>query len=170
MCLSTGGCLLLGGEVCSQGGCLLLGGVCSGGGWYPSMHWGRPPRERQLLLRTVRILLECILVASNVWPMIPLFVVPEALVISIRIGIYYGSEMLTYIIERTRSKYSVVYPGFFWGGAPTPKVGVLTFFAENCMKMKEASVPGALPPWIRQWYWHFVLTVHLVVQINLSEP
>ena len=30
-----------------------------GGGWYPSMHWGRP--SRRLLLREVRILLECIL-------------------------------------------------------------------------------------------------------------
>ena len=46
------------------GGCLLLGGVCSGGSapgggvptclllgwgvvWYPSMHWGRPPCDRQ---------------------------------------------------------------------------------------------------------------------------
>ena len=26
----------------ASGGCLLPGGVCSGG-WYPSMHWGRPP-------------------------------------------------------------------------------------------------------------------------------
>ena len=34
-------------------------GVCV----YPSMHWGRPPPpSRWLLLRTVRILLECILV------------------------------------------------------------------------------------------------------------
>ena len=32
-------------------------------GVYPSMHWGRhPPPNRRLLLRTVRILLECILV------------------------------------------------------------------------------------------------------------
>ena len=38
------------------GGCLVLGG------WYPSMHWGRPPWERRLLLRMVRILLECIIV------------------------------------------------------------------------------------------------------------
>ena len=29
---------------------------------YPSMHWGRTPPSRQLLLRAVRILLECILV------------------------------------------------------------------------------------------------------------
>ena len=33
------------------------------GGWYPSMHWGRPSaHSRQLLLRAVDILLECILV------------------------------------------------------------------------------------------------------------
>ena len=30
---------------------------------YPSMHWGRHPPSRRLLLRTVRILLECILEA-----------------------------------------------------------------------------------------------------------
>ena len=36
---APGGCLLPGGV------CLLLGGTWSGG-WYPSMHWGRPPRER----------------------------------------------------------------------------------------------------------------------------
>ena len=62
--LLPGGCLLRRGA-CSGGGSapgrvpalegsapggLLLGGVCSGGGgcllpggWYPSMHWGRPP-------------------------------------------------------------------------------------------------------------------------------
>ena len=27
---------------CPPGGCLVLGGVCSRG-WYPGMHWGRPP-------------------------------------------------------------------------------------------------------------------------------
>ena len=32
-----------------------------GGVVYPSMHWGRYPPSRRLLLRTVRILLECIL-------------------------------------------------------------------------------------------------------------
>ena len=50
-------------------------------------------------------------------------------------------------------------PGISWGGASTPKVGMLTLFflAENCMKIKEfgppesggwARVPGALldPP------------------------
>ena len=43
----------------------VLGGVCAGG--YPSMHLGRPPsQERRLLLRTVRILLECILVVKLV--------------------------------------------------------------------------------------------------------
>ena len=48
-----GGCLL--------GGCLLLGGVCSGGGASGpgGVPGGDPPR---LLLRAVRILLECILV------------------------------------------------------------------------------------------------------------
>ena len=33
-------------------------------GMYPSMHWGRHPPRRRLLLRAVRILLECILVSS----------------------------------------------------------------------------------------------------------
>ena len=35
------------------------------------------------------------------------------------------------------------------GGAPTPKVGVLTYFlAQNCMKMKEFGPPGAgARPW-----------------------
>ena len=51
----------------SQGGLVLgmpaPGGVWSRGGWYASMQWGRPsPRERRLLLRTVRMLMECILV------------------------------------------------------------------------------------------------------------
>ena len=60
------------GGVPGPGGCLLLGGAWSWGvsapgvPWgvgYPSMHWGRPPRrEIRLLLRTVRILLKCILV------------------------------------------------------------------------------------------------------------
>ena len=35
------GCLPLGGS--PWRGCLLLGGVSLAGGWYPSMHWGRPP-------------------------------------------------------------------------------------------------------------------------------
>ena len=48
-----GGCLLPGGYLV-WGGCL-LGGVCSQGG-----AWWRPPQR--LLLRAVRILLECILV------------------------------------------------------------------------------------------------------------
>ena len=48
------------GGVCSGGG-LLLGGACSWG--VVSQHALRQtPQERQLLLRTVRILLECILV------------------------------------------------------------------------------------------------------------
>ena len=34
------------------------------GGVYPSMHWGRHSPSRRLLLRTVHILLECILVVS----------------------------------------------------------------------------------------------------------
>ena len=39
--------------------------------------------------------------------------------------------------------------GFFWGRAPTAKVGVPTFFVKNCMKIKEKNldpqegVPGA---------------------------
>ena len=39
-----------------QEGCLLLAGACSGG------CGGDPPASRRLLMRTVRILLECILV------------------------------------------------------------------------------------------------------------
>ena len=51
---ALGDCLLRRGA-CSRGGCLLQGGTCSRGvvpapggcllreGWYPSMHWGRPP-------------------------------------------------------------------------------------------------------------------------------
>ena len=84
VCLSTGGGGAWSGGVCSRegawsggvcswgdawsGGMPCLGGLLQGGGlllgaaWYPSMHWGRRPRERRLLLRTVRILLECILV------------------------------------------------------------------------------------------------------------
>ena len=53
---------------------------------------------------------------------------------------------------------SVADPGFSPGGAPTPKIAIIfQIFAENCMKMKEfgppggARVPGAPPPWIRQW-------------------
>ena len=40
----------------APGGVPAPGGACSGGGVW------RPPESRQLLLRTVRILLECILV------------------------------------------------------------------------------------------------------------
>ena len=49
----SGGVVCSWGWVCSGGECLLWGwGVCFGGGllrgggwwWYPSMHWGRPPR------------------------------------------------------------------------------------------------------------------------------
>ena len=50
------GSVCSGGVVCS-GGCLLLEGVSAPGGLLCP-----PPRERWLLLRTVRILLECILV------------------------------------------------------------------------------------------------------------
>ena len=41
VCLSTGGGSAPRGSVCS-GGCLVQGGLLPGG-WYPSMHWGRPP-------------------------------------------------------------------------------------------------------------------------------
>ena len=41
-CLFRGGCLLLGG-VCCRGVSAPKGGVCSWGGMYPSMHWGRHP-------------------------------------------------------------------------------------------------------------------------------
>ena len=63
--LLGGGCLVLGGSW-SSGGCLVGG---SGGAWYwgvgiPACTEADPP-ERRLLLRTVRILLECILVLAN---------------------------------------------------------------------------------------------------------
>ena len=52
------------GGVCS-GGCLLSGGVCSRGSAPGGVCTeAGPPWERRLLLRTVRILLECILVWS----------------------------------------------------------------------------------------------------------
>ena len=72
MILFTGGCLLPGG-VSGSGGCLVPGGVpgpgggawsrggaCSGRSGPVGGTWWRPPRR--LLLRAVRILLECILV------------------------------------------------------------------------------------------------------------
>ena len=67
-CLVAGGVLsqhaLQQGGACSWGGCLLPGGACSGG--VCSQGVWRPPRSRRLLLRTVRILLECILVHNGV--------------------------------------------------------------------------------------------------------
>ena len=72
--LSTGGCLLWGvsgpGVSAPRGGCLVPGGVWSwgvsapGGAWSRGGAWWRP-RQGQLLLRAVRILLECILVCHN---------------------------------------------------------------------------------------------------------
>ena len=68
MPMQKGGCLLPGGAcsrqgrvpapggACSRGVC--SGGVCSGG-------VETPPQSRRLLLRTIRILLECILVSVN---------------------------------------------------------------------------------------------------------
>ena len=58
---------------CGSGGCLPVGleGVCLGGGWgctHPGRHPPRqtpPPVPRWPLQRTVRILLECILVFRN---------------------------------------------------------------------------------------------------------
>ena len=49
-----------------SGGCLLPGGACSWGVPAPGGVEETPPACRQLLLRTVRILLECILVCSVV--------------------------------------------------------------------------------------------------------
>ena len=77
--LFTGGrCLLLGACSCGgawswgdawSGGCLVWGGLSApgghllpGGAWSQRAAWWRPPRR--LLLRAVRILLECILVFS----------------------------------------------------------------------------------------------------------
>ena len=60
------GCLLLGGVSAPGGQCLLLGGVCSQGVSHHALRQTPPPRERRLLLRTVRVLLECILVYSLV--------------------------------------------------------------------------------------------------------
>ena len=38
---------------------------------------------------------------------------------------------------------SVADPGFFPGGAPTPKIAIIfQIFAENCMKMKEFGPGG----------------------------
>ena len=54
VCLLWGGCL-------DQGGCLVPGGLLLGGG-IPACTEADPPRERRLLLWTVRILLEYILV------------------------------------------------------------------------------------------------------------
>ena len=69
---ARGGCPLWG--VFAPGGCLLLGGVCSHWVSAPGgvCSWGSAPRgvcsalprERRLLLLTVRILLECILVEN----------------------------------------------------------------------------------------------------------
>ena len=70
VCLSTG-VSALGGAwswgVCSggmpgPGGCLLPVGAWSRGVGIPACTEADPPWERRLLLRTVRILLECILV------------------------------------------------------------------------------------------------------------
>ena len=68
---APGGCLVPGEGVSAPRGCLVLGGVCSwgvsalGGVWSQGVSaldgaWWRPPGR--LLLRAVRILLECILV------------------------------------------------------------------------------------------------------------
>ena len=49
-----------------NGGCLLQGGSALGGGVSaPEGVCGDPPQIRRLLLRTVRILLECILVPNT---------------------------------------------------------------------------------------------------------
>ena len=78
-CAWSGGCLI-GGVCASSGGCLVQGGclvwgVCFGGGcaWsgglvsQDALRQTPSPRERWLLLRTVRILLECILVGLFTW-------------------------------------------------------------------------------------------------------
>ena len=68
VCLVPGGGLVLGGcllqEDAGLGGCLLLGGGLV------SQHALRQtlPRERRPLLRTVRIILECILVNNDLFP------------------------------------------------------------------------------------------------------
>ena len=83
VCPRGGG--LLPGGVCSRGmsapGCVCSeGGVCSRGVSAPGrsalLQGGLlcpPPRERQLLLRTVRILLECILVVNVVNQLVTTF-------------------------------------------------------------------------------------------------
>ena len=58
--LFTGGCLVPG-WCLLRGGGLLLGGGLIRGGLVPEGAWWRPS-PRRLLLRAVRILLECILV------------------------------------------------------------------------------------------------------------
>ena len=87
-CLAAGGCLLPGGllqgvpalgggdcsgeSACSGGDACssesaCSGGVCSRGVPTPRGGLGDPPESRWLLLRTVRILLECILVSSFIF-------------------------------------------------------------------------------------------------------
>ena len=57
-------------------------------------------------------------------------------------------------------------------GAPTPKVGVLTYFlAENCMKIKEEFGPprwGACP-WRRPYIRHCMLTTQESILAKISS-
>ena len=74
---SPGGCLLKGGSalgVPTRGGACCSGGACSGG---CLLQGGGNPSKRtaSLLLRTVRILLECILVKLKIHRVILIFLV-----------------------------------------------------------------------------------------------
>ena len=61
VCLSTGGVVAGPGECMVRGGVCCQGGACSRGGMVPGGGaWWKP--SRRLLMRAVRILLECILV------------------------------------------------------------------------------------------------------------
>ena len=64
VCLSTGGLYGPGGFTWSEGGCMVPGGAPGRGGLVSRHALRQTPRERRLLLWTVRILLECILFCS----------------------------------------------------------------------------------------------------------
>ena len=52
----------------------------TGGEAYPSMHWGRPPPGWWLLLREVRILLECILVSRWIQSIMSIYILNKTTV------------------------------------------------------------------------------------------
>ena len=62
---------------------------------------------------------------------------------------YYICQYSRYKTRISNAFNAVADPGFSWGGAPTPKMGLFfQLFAENCMKMKEFGPPGGgARPW-----------------------